>query len=177
MDPTVEFFAKLKKLAVTLESETERLQQVFESRKSEDDTGETKQPRQCSRIGPNGSCQVLISDTTATAMRAYHEVNCDVGNLKVTYIHLIYMWLMWYFLSILRSTKQECFCGLRGRFRNSWYSRKQRRRRWIALLKNVKWWRRGSHKTCTHWRNAGKNMVIKDKKTLRNQPVSIDDLY
>ncbi|XP_056910835.1 spindle and kinetochore-associated protein 3 isoform X2 [Takifugu flavidus] len=59
MDPTAEFFAKLKKLAVTLESETGRLQQVFESRKSEDDT-----------------------DTTATAMRAYHEVNCDVGNLK-----------------------------------------------------------------------------------------------
>lgn len=85
MDPTAEFFAKLKKLAVTLESETGRLQQVFESRKSEDDTGETKQPRQCSRIGPNASCQVLISDTTATAMRAYHEVNCDVSNLKVTH--------------------------------------------------------------------------------------------
>uniref|UniRef100_A0A674NTG4 Spindle and kinetochore associated complex subunit 3 n=1 Tax=Takifugu rubripes TaxID=31033 RepID=A0A674NTG4_TAKRU len=60
MDPTAEFFAKLKKLAVTLESETGRLQQVFESRKSEDDT--------------------------ATAMRAYHEVNCDVGNLKVTHV-------------------------------------------------------------------------------------------
>lgn len=40
MDPTVEFFAKLKKLAVTLESETSRLQQAFETRKSEDDTGE-----------------------------------------------------------------------------------------------------------------------------------------
>lgn len=40
MDPTVEFFAKLKKLAVTLESETGRLQQVFETRKSEDDSGE-----------------------------------------------------------------------------------------------------------------------------------------
>lgn len=44
MDPTAEFFAKLKKLAVTLESETERLQQVFENRKSEDDTGETNSP-------------------------------------------------------------------------------------------------------------------------------------
>lgn len=40
MDPTVEFFAKLKKLAVTLESETDRLQQAFETRNSEDDTGE-----------------------------------------------------------------------------------------------------------------------------------------
>lgn len=40
MDPTVEFFAKLKKLAVTLESETDRLQQAFESRSSEDDAGE-----------------------------------------------------------------------------------------------------------------------------------------
>lgn len=40
MDPTVEFFAKLKKLAVTLESETARLQQAFENRKSDDDTGE-----------------------------------------------------------------------------------------------------------------------------------------
>lgn len=40
MDPTVEFFAKLKKLAVTLESETDSLQKVFETRKSEDDTGE-----------------------------------------------------------------------------------------------------------------------------------------
>lgn len=40
MDPTVEFFAKLKKLAVTLESETGTLQQVFETRKNEDDSGE-----------------------------------------------------------------------------------------------------------------------------------------
>lgn len=114
MDPTVEFFAKLRRLAVTLESETERLRQVFESRKSEDDTGETKQPRQCSRIGPNGSCQVLISDSTATAMRAYHEVNCDVGNLKVTYIYLIYMWLMWYFMHILRGALIRCVFVVSG---------------------------------------------------------------
>lgn len=40
MDTTVEFFATLKKLAVTLESETDQLQQRFENRKSEDDTGE-----------------------------------------------------------------------------------------------------------------------------------------
>lgn len=40
MDPTIEFFAKLKKLAVTLESETDILRQVFETRKSEGDTGE-----------------------------------------------------------------------------------------------------------------------------------------
>lgn len=44
MDPTVEFFAKLKKLAVTLESETGRLQQVFETRKNEDDSGEWNRP-------------------------------------------------------------------------------------------------------------------------------------
>uniref|UniRef100_A0A674NK64 Spindle and kinetochore associated complex subunit 3 n=1 Tax=Takifugu rubripes TaxID=31033 RepID=A0A674NK64_TAKRU len=89
MDPTAEFFAKLKKLAVTLESETGRLQQVFESRKSEDDTGETKQPRQCSRIGPNGSCQVLISDTTATVNSFIKEckmmeerISQDIHTLK-----------------------------------------------------------------------------------------------
>lgn len=40
MDPTVHFFAKLKKLAVTLESETVRLQNVFENRNNDGDSGE-----------------------------------------------------------------------------------------------------------------------------------------
>lgn len=31
--------------------------------------------------------EFLISDTTATAVRAYHEVNCDISNLKVMFIH------------------------------------------------------------------------------------------
>ncbi|KAE8299751.1 Spindle and kinetochore-associated protein 3 [Larimichthys crocea] len=59
MDPTTRFFAKLRKLAVTLESETAKLQHAFESRNDDGD-----------------------SETTARAMRAYHELNCDVGNLK-----------------------------------------------------------------------------------------------
>ncbi|XP_068185830.1 spindle and kinetochore-associated protein 3 [Antennarius striatus] len=59
MDLTVDFFAKLKKLAVTLESETSKLQRSFENRHDTD------------------------SETTARAMRAYHELNCDVGNLKL----------------------------------------------------------------------------------------------
>lgn len=88
MDPTVEFFAKLKKLAVTLESETERLRHVFENRKSNDDTGEWRRQNNPDDVGPVCSWQFLISDTTAT--RAYHEVNCDAGNLKVTFTHLIF---------------------------------------------------------------------------------------
>ncbi|XP_074551041.1 SKA complex subunit 3 [Halichoeres trimaculatus] len=59
MDPTARFFTKLRKLAVTLESETTKLQEDFESRNNEDD-----------------------SETSARAMRAYHELNSDVGNLK-----------------------------------------------------------------------------------------------
>uniref|UniRef100_UPI0037E7603A SKA complex subunit 3 n=1 Tax=Semicossyphus pulcher TaxID=241346 RepID=UPI0037E7603A len=61
MDPTARFFTKLRKLAVTLESETTKLQQDFENRNNDDDDD---------------------SETTVRAMRAYHEVNCDVGNLK-----------------------------------------------------------------------------------------------
>ncbi|XP_070771395.1 SKA complex subunit 3 [Enoplosus armatus] len=59
MDPTARFFVKLRKLAVTLESETAKLQHTFENRNNDDD-----------------------SEITAKAMRAYHELNCDVGNLK-----------------------------------------------------------------------------------------------
>ncbi|XP_059199062.1 spindle and kinetochore-associated protein 3 [Centropristis striata] len=59
MEPTERFFAKLKKLAVTLESETAKFQHCFEKRNSDGD-----------------------SETTAKAMRAYHQLNCDVGNLK-----------------------------------------------------------------------------------------------
>ncbi|KAM6978597.1 SKA complex subunit 3 [Tautogolabrus adspersus] len=59
MDPTARFFTKLRKLTVTLETETTKLQQDFENRNNDDD-----------------------SESTARAMRAYHEMNCDVGNLK-----------------------------------------------------------------------------------------------
>ncbi|XP_071337795.1 SKA complex subunit 3 [Trachinotus anak] len=59
MDSTARFFTKLRKLAVTLESETAKLQRSFENRNSDGD-----------------------SETTATAMRAYHELNCEVGDLK-----------------------------------------------------------------------------------------------
>uniref|UniRef100_A0A3Q1F238 Uncharacterized protein n=1 Tax=Acanthochromis polyacanthus TaxID=80966 RepID=A0A3Q1F238_9TELE len=44
MDPTSRFFSRLRKLAVTLESETSRLQQAFESRKEEPDSGEWDTP-------------------------------------------------------------------------------------------------------------------------------------
>ena len=37
MNPTVPFFAKLKKLVVTLESETVQLQHDFEHRNNDDD--------------------------------------------------------------------------------------------------------------------------------------------
>lgn len=40
MDPTVQFFAKLKKLAATLETETANLQHAFENRNKDDDSGE-----------------------------------------------------------------------------------------------------------------------------------------
>ncbi|KAK5860749.1 hypothetical protein PBY51_022208 [Eleginops maclovinus] len=63
MVPTVQFFAKLKKLAVTLESETFKLQHDFENRNNNDDDYDD-------------------SETTARAMKAYHHLNCDVGNLK-----------------------------------------------------------------------------------------------
>ncbi|XP_019956103.2 SKA complex subunit 3 isoform X2 [Paralichthys olivaceus] len=60
MEPTERFFSKLRKLAVTLESETSKLQQSFENREKND----------------------ADSEATAKAMRAFHELNCDVGNLK-----------------------------------------------------------------------------------------------
>lgn len=40
MDPTARFFTKLMKLAVTLESETAKLQHTFENRNNDDDSGE-----------------------------------------------------------------------------------------------------------------------------------------
>ncbi|KAM7406912.1 hypothetical protein PAMA_002892 [Pampus argenteus] len=60
MDPTARFFAKFRKLAVTLETDTAKLQDAFDNRNNNDDD----------------------SETTAKAMRAYHELNCDVRNLK-----------------------------------------------------------------------------------------------
>ncbi|XP_032422558.1 SKA complex subunit 3 [Xiphophorus hellerii] len=60
MESTRDFFSKLRKMAVTLEAETEKLQQAFEGRKNEDGD----------------------SDTAVRAMRAYHEVNSDVSSLK-----------------------------------------------------------------------------------------------
>ncbi|KAF3843507.1 hypothetical protein F7725_002356 [Dissostichus mawsoni] len=62
MNPTVPFFAKLKKLAVNLESETVKLQHDFEHRNNDDDDDD--------------------SETTARAMRTYHQMNSEVGNLK-----------------------------------------------------------------------------------------------
>ncbi|XP_029936766.1 SKA complex subunit 3 isoform X2 [Myripristis murdjan] len=62
MDPTGRFFTKLRKLAGTLETETARLQLAFENRRSDD------------------------SDENADrAMRAYHEMNCEVRELKVQF--------------------------------------------------------------------------------------------
>nr|XP_020487683.1 spindle and kinetochore-associated protein 3 [Labrus bergylta] len=60
MDPTARFFTKLRKLTVTLETETTKLQEDFENRNNDDDDRES----------------------SARAMRAYHGLNCDVGNLK-----------------------------------------------------------------------------------------------
>ncbi|XP_057708714.1 spindle and kinetochore-associated protein 3 [Corythoichthys intestinalis] len=59
MDPTKEFFAKLKKLCGTLETETARLQQTFESRHESVD-----------------------SDVGAKAKQAYHDINCETLDLK-----------------------------------------------------------------------------------------------
>ncbi|XP_008299599.1 SKA complex subunit 3 [Stegastes partitus] len=59
MDPTSQFFSRLRKLAVTLESETVRLQGAFENRRRDPD-----------------------SETTAKAMRTYHELNFNIGSLK-----------------------------------------------------------------------------------------------
>ncbi|XP_041856801.1 spindle and kinetochore-associated protein 3 [Melanotaenia boesemani] len=64
MDPTSQFFSKLRKLAVTLESETARLQNAFDNRKDDGDSGEAP-------------------ENTTRGMRAYHELNSEVGNLKV----------------------------------------------------------------------------------------------
>ncbi|XP_034057347.1 spindle and kinetochore-associated protein 3 isoform X2 [Gymnodraco acuticeps] len=63
MNPTVPFFDKLKKLAVNLESETVKLQHDFEHRNNDDNDDDD-------------------SETTARAMRTYHQMNCEVGNLK-----------------------------------------------------------------------------------------------
>lgn len=40
MEATTRFFTKLRKLAVTLESETNKLQHSFENRNNDDDSGE-----------------------------------------------------------------------------------------------------------------------------------------
>lgn len=40
MDPTRQFFTTLRKLAVTLESETTKLQHAFENRNNDEDSGE-----------------------------------------------------------------------------------------------------------------------------------------
>ncbi|XP_077473651.1 SKA complex subunit 3 [Stigmatopora argus] len=59
MDPTTEFFAKLKKVCGKLETETARLRQTFDSRHENVD-----------------------SELGAKAMQAFHEVNCDTLSLK-----------------------------------------------------------------------------------------------
>ncbi|XP_028249701.1 SKA complex subunit 3 isoform X2 [Parambassis ranga] len=60
MDSTTQFFAKLKKLAKTLESETAKLQDSFENRNNREDD----------------------SEAAAKAIQVYHELNSDVGNTK-----------------------------------------------------------------------------------------------
>ncbi|CAL1582972.1 unnamed protein product [Knipowitschia caucasica] len=60
MDPTSQFFAKLRKVAATVETETNKLKSSFEHRNSEDDSGES----------------------AARGMRAYHELNCEVLDIK-----------------------------------------------------------------------------------------------
>ncbi|XP_061782076.1 SKA complex subunit 3 isoform X1 [Nerophis lumbriciformis] len=59
MDPRSQFFAELKKLAVTLESETDRLRRSFDGRHDRDD-----------------------SEAAARGMRAYYDLKCDVVALK-----------------------------------------------------------------------------------------------
>lgn len=89
MDPTVQFFAKLKKVAVTLETDTAKLQHAFDNRHNDDDSGEWYTDERargwalsmCKR--PCNSASPFFSDKQARAMRAYHELNRDVGNLKV----------------------------------------------------------------------------------------------
>ncbi|XP_037645983.1 LOW QUALITY PROTEIN: spindle and kinetochore-associated protein 3 [Sebastes umbrosus] len=63
MNPTSRFFSSLRKLAVTLETETNKLQDNYQTRNNQDEDEED-------------------SDSTVKAIRAYHEVNCDVRNLK-----------------------------------------------------------------------------------------------
>lgn len=60
MDLTSDFFAKLRKLAVTFENETSKLHSAFENLNSVDDD----------------------SDRTARGVRAYHALNCEVLNIK-----------------------------------------------------------------------------------------------
>ncbi|KAM8856929.1 SKA complex subunit 3 isoform 2-T2 [Synchiropus picturatus] len=60
MDTTGRFFWKLKKLAVTLETETVKLQRRFANQQNDDDDDES----------------------SSRALRAFHEINCDVQNLK-----------------------------------------------------------------------------------------------
>ncbi|XP_061547882.1 spindle and kinetochore-associated protein 3 isoform X1 [Phycodurus eques] len=59
MDPKADFFAKLKKLCGTLETEAALLQQTFDNRH---DSGG--------------------SEAAAKAIRAFHDLNCDVFGLK-----------------------------------------------------------------------------------------------
>ncbi|XP_061580394.1 spindle and kinetochore-associated protein 3 [Cololabis saira] len=59
MEPTSQFFSKLRRLAGNLEAETSRLQEAFENRGQDED-----------------------GESAARAMRVYHEVNSEVLNLK-----------------------------------------------------------------------------------------------
>lgn len=59
MEPTTRFFAKLKKVGVTLESETSQLLERFEKRHDECD-----------------------SESQQRGSRAYHELYCEVGDTK-----------------------------------------------------------------------------------------------
>ncbi|XP_071392269.1 SKA complex subunit 3 [Centroberyx affinis] len=59
MDPTARFFTKLRKLAVTLETETDKLQLAYQNRNDDDD-----------------------SENAERAMRAYHELNAELRDLR-----------------------------------------------------------------------------------------------
>lgn len=62
MNQTSEFFAKLRRVAVTLETETIKLQSAFEH-------------------GHHNNSEDDKSDSSARGMRAYHELNCEIQNI------------------------------------------------------------------------------------------------
>jgi len=60
MYPTSQFFSKLRKLAVTLESETSRLQNSFENRNNDGDSGELSGHKQTCGAAPSYQPRLLF---------------------------------------------------------------------------------------------------------------------